>query len=680
MAAVSKDPYRYFLPEARDLVRQLGQGVLDLERGSGGAETVQRLLRLAHTLKGAARVVKQREVADRAHAIEDALAPFRESSAPVPPERIQALLQLIDEMGARLSGLAAPTAPQQTPSDGGLQTLRAAIADIDLLLDGVAESRAQLASLRGVARTIDRVRDVARGLSTQLMLRASRSRPAAADAGARATAQELEQLIDRVQRQLTSGLDQVDRELRQLHHATEQLRLVPAGTMFPVLERAARDAADVLKKRVVFEGSGGDVRVEAHVLSAVQRAAVQVVRNAVAHGIEAEPVRQAHGKPPAGIITLHVVRRGRSVVFRIRDDGRGVDLEAVRRVAVERGAAEADVRTLDADALMRMLLHGGISTSRDVTAVAGRGIGLDVVREVAETLGGSVSVVSAATKGTTFELVTPVSLAAIEALMVEAGGVSATIPLDAVRHTAHVTAAEISRSPRGESLLYDGRVIPFAPLANALRMPRAAEAARPRRPVVVVEGANGLAGIGVDRCRGAERIVVRPLPGLMAADAVTAGLYLDAEGNPQLVLDPDALVDEASRETALGPVAAPARPLPLLVIDDSLTTRMLEQSILESAGYEVDAVTSAEEALVSARRKAYGLFLVDVEMPGMDGFTFVERVRADPALRGIPALLITSRSSADDRQRGLDAGAQGYIVKGEFDQADLLARIKRLVG
>jgi two-component system, chemotaxis family, sensor kinase CheA len=194
---------------------------------------------------------------------------------------------------------------------------------------------------------------------------------------------------------------------------------------------------------------------------------------------------------------------------------------------------------------------------------------------------------------------------------------------------------------------------------------------------VIVAGAGGMVAIGVDRLLDTARIVVRPLPEQAPASAIVAGVFLDAEGNPQLVLDPDGLVAEARRgdTTELEPTP-PGRPV--LVIDDSLTTRMLEQSILESAGYDVDVAQSGEEAIEILRRKRYALFLVDVEMPGMDGFTFIERIRSDSALHEIPAILVTSRASPEDRQRGQDVGAQGYIIKSEFDQAKLLTMISSL--
>ena len=177
---------------------------------------------------------------------------------------------------------------------------------------------------------------------------------------------------------------------------------------------------------------------------------------------------------------------------------------------------------------------------------------------------------------------------------------------------------------------------------------------------------------------GTAKIVVRPLPQRMTASPIVVAASLNADGNPQLVLDPDSLIAAARRGCA-GELDAQAPKRPVLIVDDSLTPRMLEQSILESAGYDVDVANSGEEALERIREKHYALMLVDVEMPGMDGFTFIERIRSDPKSRDIPAILVTSLAEAEHRQRGRDVGAQGYIIKSEFDQAELLSLIKPLM-
>jgi two-component system chemotaxis sensor kinase CheA len=194
---------------------------------------------------------------------------------------------------------------------------------------------------------------------------------------------------------------------------------------------------------------------------------------------------------------------------------------------------------------------------------------------------------------------------------------------------------------------------------------------------VVVQAGGSIVAVGVDHLRGTHNLVLRPLPKLAPADPIVAGTSLDANGNPQMVLNPQGIVAEARRASPATLVAEHARTA-ILVIDDSLTTRMLEQSILESAGYDVELAMSGEEGLEKARKRAYALFLVDVEMPGMDGFAFVADIRADPSLRATPAILMTSRDAPDDRQRGDEVGASAYFIKSEFDQNVLLARIRAL--
>jgi two-component system chemotaxis sensor kinase CheA len=683
---MAQDPYRYFRVEARELVDQLGKGLLDIEKGGTRGEVVSQLLRLAHTLKGAARVVKQPEIADHAHAIEGVLEPFRHGAAgKLASDDINGILRLLDDITSRLGSLSSsvPTAPEAAASkaapDDGVRTLHTEVEDIDTLVDGISETFTRLNSLRNMVGAIERAGHVGELLAAQVSARGVRGQVSAASLRGnriQALAEELRTIIGALERDLGPACDRMGRELHQIRDVAEQLRLVRAGTLFTSLERVARDAAQALGKSVTFAAEGGDVRLDAHVLRTVQEAVTQIIRNAVAHGIEDSATRSAAGKPPAGRVAIKVARHGRRVVFHCEDDGRGVDLEAVRSAARRRGLARQDIDKLDAGGLVKLLMQGGLSTSASVTEVSGRGIGMDIVREALERLGGTVQVRTTARRGTTFELTVPLSLAAVEGLVVESAGISVTIPLDSIRHTQRLAPTDISRTVKGESIVFEEQAIPFVPLARMLRLGTPTRTSRDLSAVVVRSSA-GLAAIGVDRLRGTANVVLRALPELAPAEPFVAGASLDAEGNPQLVLDADGLVSAAMGQSQTL-VEETTSALPVLVVDDSLTTRMLQQSILESAGYQVDLAVSGEEGMERARAKAYSLFLVDVEMPGMDGFAFVEMVRADGALRNIPAILVTSLSSPESIARGKAAGAQGYMIKSEFDQARLLTQIKQL--
>jgi two-component system chemotaxis sensor kinase CheA len=688
---VATDPYKYFRVEARELLEGLGRGVLELEK-AWDKDLVSKLLRFAHTLKGAARVVKLADVAERAHAFEEALAPHRQRSGPIPGDHVGALLRLVDAIGERVraietggEGAPAGAAARMQPLDEPLETVRIEVREMDDLLEGVTEATVHVNSLRRGGAAMDRVQRLASLLVDQLSVRRmgepSAPGPVGSSAKVLSLAEELKRSLDVVERDVSVGVAQVSSELAQVRDAANRLRLIPASSLFVPLERTARDAALSLEKTVSFHASGGDTRLDAHVLLELRGALVQLVRNAVAHGIESREERGLAGKPVAGRVEIAVERRGDKVALHCKDDGRGIDVEALRRAAASRGLLSAsDARTLGLQAVFKLILRGGLTTTRTATEVSGRGIGLDVVREAAARLKGEVSVRSEPGRGTDIELCVPVSLFSLTVLQFEVGGSAASVPFDSVCRTIRVPDAEIARSADGDSVLYEGQVIPFLSLAGALRRPTLAGGAARFHSAVVVRSGPALAAVGVDRLLGTADVVVRSLPPEVDAETIVSGASLDAEGNPQLVLDPGGILIAARARRSERVDMKVATRQPVLVVDDSLTTRMLEQSILESAGYEVQLAASAEEGLMKAAETSYSLFIVDVEMPGMDGFEFVAQTRADPVLRSIPAVLLTSRESDEDKRRGRAAGASAYIVKGEFDQGALLQTIRGLIG
>jgi two-component system chemotaxis sensor kinase CheA len=685
---MTDDPYRYFRVEAKELLDELTKGALHLDKGVSPASSATVMLRHAHTLKGAARIVRQREIADHAHAIEEVLDPFRDSSDAMPRDRLDAILGLLDDIGTLIKQLPFPdtvatTSSERSQPETSARTIRAEIGEIDVLLEGVGEAHARLGALQNELHDVERVRELASYVVSQL------AAPRGLEKGHRvkredsqrlqSVASEILSAVTTFERAVSGDTEQLDRELGDIRDGVERLRLVPAGVLFTDLERAARDAAHAQAKRVVFEGHGGEVRLDLHLLTAAQGALQHIVRNAVVHGIEPEDERRAIGKTSDGHVTLEVVRRGRNVVFACRDDGRGIDLDAVRNSARQKGLLVDDSTTLDSSELMRLLLKGGISTSGAVTELSGRGIGLDVARDFAERAGGEITVTTETGTGTSVKLEVPLSLASFETLAVESDGITVLIPLDSVVQTVRVDSEEIRASVDGETLTHDGNVFPFLHLSETLSDKTVASRIHGDCSVVITSGSSGAVAIGVHRLLGTSNVVVRPLPSFLSVSPIVSGVWLDTEGNPQLVLDSDGLVSRAQRnEHQVRREADVASLAPILVIDDSLTTRMLEQSILESASYSVEVASSAEEGLVKAKSKRYLLFLVDVEMPGMDGFAFIEQTKADPALRDIPAILVTSRSAPEDLQRGIDVGAGAYVTKGEFDQGKLLERIKEL--
>jgi two-component system chemotaxis sensor kinase CheA len=470
---MAQDPFKYFRVEAHELVDQLGKGVLELEREGPGV--LPKLLRLAHTLKGAARVVRRPDIAEYAHAIEGALQPYRESAEGMPREAIDAVLELIDRIAGGLASLgqaepqaapeAGPAAAVATPALPGAEPARsvwAEVGELDLLLEGVTETHAQLGSFRRAGETIGRARALAEQLVDQMALKRDRAR----NDKTAGIADELRSIVRGLDRSLAAAHERIGRELQQVRDSAEQLRLVPAGALFAFLERAARDAAHAVGKLVKFESRGGEVRLDSAVLRVMHEVLLHIVRNAVAHGIESETDRRIAGKPQSGRVSVEVLRRGRRIVFRCSDDGRGIDVEAVRRAALRKGTQAAADMTQPR--LIELLLAGGISTSVNLTEVAGRGVGMDVVRAAMARLRGTITAESTPGKGTTFELTVPLTLAATEALLMEAGGTIVAVPFDAVRHVVHSSGQEIYKTARGHEMVHDGHAMPYVALAQLL--------------------------------------------------------------------------------------------------------------------------------------------------------------------------------------------------------------------
>ncbi|HEY0192353.1 MAG TPA: response regulator, partial [Kofleriaceae bacterium] len=295
-----------------------------------------------------------------------------------------------------------------------------------------------------------------------------------------------------------------------------------------------------------------------------------------------------------------------------------------------------------------------------------RGIGLDLVSDAARALGGEVRVTTTPGRGTSIALEVPCAVLSVPVLTVIAGDRTIAIPQAAVQRVTSLAPGELARG----SLADEAGACKLIALARLLDAPVGV----PTTAVVLAEGTTR-AAIAIDRVAAIAQLVVRRLAASIPASPVIGGVALDAAGEPRPVLDPAAVI-AAVHALRPQPGDAPPRPRPILVVDDSLTTRTLEQSMLEAAGYEVDVAASAELGLARAGERDYGLFLVDLEMPGLDGFGFIQAIRA----RGpTPAVLVTSRDTPADRRHGAEVGAQGYLIKGELDQHELLALVARLL-
>lgn len=469
----------------------------------------------------------------------------------------------------------------------------------------------------------------------------------------------------------------LDRAAAPLEAQIHELRLLPFQQACDGLSRVVRDLSVLQQKQVDLRVEGGNIQVDRAIVEGLREPLLHLVRNAIDHGIESPEARRAAGKSPRAELLVSAVAAGDSVAVTVADDGRGLNVEAIRQRALSMGL---DVSNLGF-APERAIFLPGFSTAKAVTDVSGRGVGLDVVRDVVERMNGNVTVGTGG-PGTRFTLTVPLTLSTMRALFVRVGGETMALPSAAVDVLVRVRSSDLRYVGDKVVVGYRGAPIPAASLAGLLGLPAPDREGDAVLPCVVLRAEGRRAALIVDDFQAEQDVVLKPLgPRVQGLPFVSGGTLLPT-GNVAVVLKPFALLAAALDQASFAPVGV-ARPQTarrhLLLADDSLTTRTLERSILEAAGYDVTVAVDGQNAWQLLQERGADLLLSDVEMPRMDGLALTRNVRSSPRFRDLPVILLTSRDSAEDRARGLDAGANAYLVKSAFDQTNLLQAIERLL-
>jgi two-component system chemotaxis sensor kinase CheA len=677
-----------FAEEAQGRLDTLAASLLGLEGGAGGADTVSALLREAHTLKGGSAMVGLPRVTRLAHLLEDLLEPFRDGRSGISAELVDEALAAVDGLravidlagreqdhdaeaeavekrllrAARAQGVAvtaaATPAPAPAPPPAPAPLPSAPAAPSPAASAPAARTEAATIAVP-VARLDELVRLVTE--SSSALLR---------------TGHVLGEATGHSPSTITEFRD-LSRALGQLQELTMRTRMVPVSTIAHPLHRAVRDLGRSLGKEVVWEMRGEDTELDRRVLDRLADPLLHLVRNAVDHGIETPEEREAAGKPRQGRVRLHAMQLGSEVILVVGDDGRGIDVDAVR-AAGGAGAAEDDEAAVDG------IFRSGVSTAREITDVSGRGIGLDVVRAHLEAIRGRVEVHNQPGQGCEFRLSVPITLAVVACLVVRCGTQRYAIPSQAVTTAVSADGPSMLHAGGRPMVMVGGRAVAVTDLEVLLGTGEGGSTG----PALVLTGLSRSHAVRVDALEGQCDVVLKGLGGLLPRIDVVAGASIEADGSVLVVLEPGAIIERARRRhrsaadatTDRAPVAAATARHRVLVVDDALTVRELQRSILERAGYEVRTASDGLEALARLAEWPVDLVLTDVEMPRMDGFALTEAIRAHQGLRNTAVLVLTSRAGDDDRRRGLDAGADGYIVKSAFDQAALLDAVDRLLG
>jgi two-component system chemotaxis sensor kinase CheA len=436
----------------------------------------------------------------------------------------------------------------------------------------------------------------------------------------------------------------------------------------------------------------GGVAADRQVLDRLREALLHLLRNAIDHGIEAPDVRQAAGKPTEGQITLHAEVQGESLTLTIADDGAGLNLDQIRQRALSSGLiSEADLGRASAADVIDIIFMAGFTTRQTVSALSGRGVGLDIVRSLIERTHGRVTVQSVAGQGCTFTIIVPLSLTTSHCLLVRCGTIAYALPLDAMQQIVMLGPADIRTVEGRPVLVLDHRPVPIVHLADLLNSQRPADRIAERTLALLLGTGERQVACMVDAVVGEQELVMLRLPAPLQQVHLIAGATILADGSVVPILDAVDLLRTAlglrQATVVLASEIAPHQAQTVLVVDDSITTRTLEKNILEAAGYRVRLATDGLAALqlldqmadTKAEDGGCDLLLSDVDMPLMNGFDLTSAVRADPRFCHMPVVLVTSLDTPADRERGISAGADSYIVKRGFDQQVLLDTIAQLL-
>ena len=739
--ALLKELLATFAMEAQEHLDALSSHLLALEREeeeAGRQRLLEGVFRRMHTLKGAAHAVNLSDVAHDCQELEEVLAGLKRGEAELGVEVFDLLHRAVNRLSARIfpegatKVTAAPatqqgahqTAPPSAlptvpvppavtvaaqaptpaqprpaaPSHAGDETVRVSARLLEtLLLQSEELVSAKLAAsvlqeaLSAIAcevagRSVERDRALAaarralkKGTEGEAPLAALLEQGCRHERDVEGRLRLLERSAEKHTRSLQGLVDPLLEEMKKL-------QLLPCASILDPFAKLVRDLTRELGKEADFSLSGGELEFDRRILAELREPLLHLVRNTVDHGIELPQAREASGKPRRGTVRIEVrLQDANRAELILSDDGCGIDLDQVRRSALrlELATEDALARMPDAEVL-QFIFESGLSTSGTINSISGRGVGLAIVRETLERLGGHVCVTGTPGAGTTFRLVFPLSFARMRALLVQVAGRDCAIPATVVELSARAPLSEVKRVENRDTVVAAGEVLPLVSLAGILETGRRSVEPEATVSYVILRAADRRIAFAVDQVVGVQEILVKPLGRQLSRVRNVAGATVLGSGRVVPVLNVADLFRSAlggSATVVPSPVATPparrAR-VSVLVAEDSITSRTLLKNILEASGFLVRTAVDGTDALAQLKTDPCDVVVSDVEMPRMDGFELTRAIRADAKLASLPVILVTGLESRTDRERGIDVGASAYLVKSSFDQTNLIEVIQKL--
>ena len=746
-----------FRSEAEVQTGVLNEGLLEIEKDPTSKQWLERLMRAAHSVKGAARIVGLTQVVKVAHALEDCFVAAQKGQIIISSEQADTLLKGVDMLtqmskltdaefekwmsghqpdidgllanlealkaGGQASPIVTPPPPtvekaeepsaaipkapeipvekesvQANPTallslarDAQDRNIKVSAENLSRIMGLAGESAVQAhrletfgSALVGLksrhSELLRLIRDIARsGKDLSSNSEARQEILQKADSFQQLTMRRVEE-FDLITRQLTDVADRLYRE-------TIASRMRPFSEGISGFPRLIRDLSKQLGKKIKFEVLGKNTRVDRDILDNLEAPLTHFLQNSVDHGIEPPAERVTAGKNAEAVIKLEARHRAGRLTITVSDDGRGIDVERLRKTIVKKGLVtkETGSRLSESEILDFIFLPGFSMTDR-VTEVSGRGVGLDVVRSFLHDVGGSVYVENYPGRGVRFHLEMPVTRSVMRALVVEVAGDPFAFPLGRIERLTELMAPEVRTIEGRQYTTLDEKNIGLIDARQLLDLTGQA-APGEKWPVVVIGDGEVCYGIKVDRFLGERELVVRTLDARLGKVQDLSAVSLMEDGSPVFILDVDDLQRSIQnlltgrrldrvRSGALGS----RKQKRVLVVDDSITVREMERRLLQNRGYEVDVAVDGMDGWNSVYSGHYDLVISDVDMPRMNGFELVRRIRQDSRLSALPVMMVSYKERGEDRMRGLEVGANYYFTKGGFNDETFMRAVVDLIG
>jgi len=492
--------------------------------------------------------------------------------------------------------------------------------------------------------------------------------------------------LDSLHKTLSNDSHHLSLIIEKLQDEIKKTRLLPFNTIMGAFPKMVRDIAVYENKKIKFEFTGGDIEIDKHILEEIKPPLMHMLRNSIDHGIEPPEERIKLGKTEEGNIKILLSQKGNNATIEVIDDGKGMDIEDIKSSAVKKGLySEKEIKLIKDRQILNIIFQPGFSTSKIITDISGRGIGMDVVKATIERLNGTMDIETFKNRGTHFTLTIPLTLSITHAIKFLLGKETYYIPINMIEKIIKIEEKNLPTIEGRLSIHYKNSAIPYIRMKQILESPESESDNKEdaERLAIILKSGNTMAAFAIDKILGEEDITIKGLGNYMKRVRNISGVTIMSDGNVAPILN----VSDMINTVQLRGITSAKRKfegvdekksLSILVVDDSIMTRTLEKNILESYGYEVATAIDGQDAILKLQENKIDIIVSDVQMPKMSGLELTEKIKHDDRYSKIPVILVTAMESDEDKKKGIQIGADAYIVKSSFDQSNLLTTIKRL--